>query len=30
VMAILLGILAYAFFAGIQWVTTPWTRARRT
>ena len=30
VMAILLGILAYGFFAGIQWVTTPWTRARRT
>jgi osmoprotectant transport system permease protein len=29
-MAILLGILAYAFFAGIQFFMTPWTRARRT
>ena len=30
VLAILLGILSYAVFAAIQWVATPWTRARRT
>jgi osmoprotectant transport system permease protein len=29
-LAILLGIASYALFAGVQWVTTPWTRARRT
>jgi osmoprotectant transport system permease protein len=29
-LAILLGILSYAIFAGIQWVATPWARARGT
>jgi osmoprotectant transport system permease protein len=29
-MAIVLGILSYAVFAGIQFFLTPWTRARRT